>query len=82
MKTFEVAKKTQDLDEVLNVPKIPYGYSGKLSGRGVSSKLDPSKENDDSDNLEALNGTSIYLYLIFAEALITTRRKCFIYLIS
>ena len=39
-KTFEVARKTEELDPFLNVlPKISYESSGKLSDSGVSSKL-------------------------------------------
>ena len=71
-KTFEVARKTEELDPFLNVlPKISYGSSGKLSDSGVSSKLasklDPVKENDDSDNFDAIDGNT-YCRVIYDAA--------------
>ena len=70
--TFEVARKTEELDPFLNVlPKISYGSSGKLSDSGVSSKLasklDPVKENDDSDSFDAIDGNT-YCRVIYDAA--------------
>ncbi|CUM57889.1 unnamed protein product [Debaryomyces tyrocola] len=68
MKTFEVARKTEELDPFLNVlPKIPYGSSGKLSDSGVSSKLGSLKENDDSDKFDAIDGNT-YCRVIYDAA--------------
>ncbi|CAG85694.2 DEHA2B16720p [Debaryomyces hansenii CBS767] len=72
MKTFEVARKTEEQDPFLNVlPKLSYGSSGKLSDSGVSSKLasklDPVKENDDSDNFDAIDGNT-YCRVIYDSA--------------
>ena len=71
-KTFEVARKTEELDPFLNVlPKTSYGSPGKLSDSGVSSKLasklDPVKENDDSDNFDAIDGNT-YCRVIYDAA--------------
>ncbi|CUM57513.1 unnamed protein product [Debaryomyces tyrocola] len=71
-KTFEVARKTEELDPFLNVlPKASYGSPGKLSHSGVSSKLasklDPVKENDDSDNFDAIDGNT-YCRVIYDAA--------------
>jgi hypothetical protein len=74
-KTFEVTRKTEELDPFLNVlPKTSYGSSGKLSDSGVSSnsasKLDPVKENDDSDNFDnfdAIDGNT-YCRVIYDAA--------------
>jgi len=68
MKTFEVARKTEELDPFLNIlPNISYGSSGKLSVSGVSNKLGPVKENDDSDNFDAIHGNT-YCRIIYDSA--------------
>lgn len=55
MKNFEVAKKAEEMEPFLNVlPKTPYGSTRKLSDSGFSRKLDLVKENDDSDNFDAI----------------------------
>ena len=71
-KTFEVARKTEELYPFLNVlPKTPYESSGKLSDSGVSCKLasksDPIKEDDDSDNFDAIDGNT-YCRVIYDAA--------------
>lgn len=60
MKAFEMVRKTEGLDPFLNVlPRISFGSSGKLSTSAVSSDLDSIKENDDSDNLDVVDGIHI-----------------------
>ena len=73
MKSFDVAnntgiKKLEELDPFFNVrPRDPSGSSGKLARRGFSGNLDSVKENDASDNFDAIDGNT-YCRVIYDSA--------------
>ena len=61
-------KKIQELDPFFNVrPRDPSGSSGKLAKRGFSGKLDPVREDDGSDNFDAIYGNT-YCRVIYDSA--------------
>ena len=73
MKSFDIAnntgiKKLEELDPFFNVrPRDPSGSSGKLARRGFSGNLDSVKENDASDNFDAIDGNT-YCRVIYDSA--------------
>ena len=73
MKSFDIAnntgiKKPEELDPFFNVrPRDPSGSSGKLARREFSGNLDSVKENDASDNFDAIDGNT-YCRVIYDSA--------------
>ncbi|CAG85704.2 DEHA2C00110p [Debaryomyces hansenii CBS767] len=73
MKSFDIAnntgiKKLEESDPFFNVrPRDPSGSSGKLARRGFSGNLDSVKENDASDNFDAIDGNT-YCRVIYDSA--------------
>ncbi|CUM53631.1 unnamed protein product [Debaryomyces tyrocola] len=73
MEIFSVAsnvetKSIKELDPFFNVrPRDPSGSSKELAGHGFSGSLDPVKENDDSDNFDAIDGNT-YCRVIYDSA--------------
>ncbi|CAG88666.4 DEHA2F00242p [Debaryomyces hansenii CBS767] len=64
MEIFSVASSTdvksiKESDPFFNVhPRDPSGSSGKLDRPGFSGNLDSVKENDSSDNFDAIDGNT------------------------
>ena len=73
MEIFSVASSTdvksiKELDPFFNVrPRDPSGSSGKLDRPGFSGNLDSVKENDASDNFDAIDGNT-YCRVIYDSA--------------
>ncbi|CAR65727.1 DEHA2D19404p [Debaryomyces hansenii CBS767] len=73
MKSFDIAnntgiKKLEESDPFFNVrPRDPSGSSGKLPRRGFSGNLDSVKENDASDNFDAIDGNT-YCRVVYDSA--------------
>ena len=73
MKSFDIANNTgiksiKELDPFFNVrPRDPSGSSGKLDRPGFSGNLDSVKENDASDNFDAIDGNT-YCRVIYDSA--------------